>query len=203
MYKDYNDQELLYLVGESSEEATDILYDKYKEKVSIKVKKYISYAKKMGLEYNDLFQEGMVGLSKAIKSYSEQKDTIFSTFANLCIDRQIFSALAKARRKKHEFLNESLSLDFVIDDDGKTLLDCLFDSGSDPSLKLENDEKRKALYENLDNELTSLEKSVFDLKVAGFEYKEISKILNKSYKSIDSTLQRIRIKVKKLLDKYE
>ena len=197
--KEYNDQELMYLIKENNESALNILYEKYKEVVSVWAKKYAGIGKKIGLEYNDIFQEGMVGLSEAINSYVENKDTRFSSFANMCINRQICSVLIRYGRKKHNALNEAYSLDVAIDDDSKPLLDKLFDDLSDPSIKLESEEERKCLYNTLYKELTETERQVFDLRVSGFEYKEICIILNKSYKSVDSALQRIKLKVKKVL----
>lgn len=202
MYDDYNDQELLYLICESSEDATNILYDKYKSVIDMKVSKYKNFGKKVGLEYNDLFQEGMVGLTEAIRSYKDNRDTKFASFANVCIERQILSVLTTAKRKKHSFLNDSCSLDTSIDENGRTLLDVLFDDTFDPSLKVENDEAKEILYNSIYKEMSDFEKSVFDLKVIGLEYKEIAALLDKSYKSVDSALQRIRSKVKKVLDEY-
>lgn len=201
MYKNYDDYELMYLISESSEEASDILYKKYKDTVTIIAKKYINYGKKLGLELNDIVQEGMLGLSEAIESYKEHKDTKFSSFAVICIERQIITALLRSSRKKNMVLNESFSLDQEINGEGKTVLDFLFDDYSDPSIRIEDEEHKKQLQEAIDNELTPLEKEVFDLKLAGFEYKEIGTLLNKSYKSIDSALQRIRLKIKKVLTK--
>lgn len=200
MYKNYNDYELVYLIGEENEDALNVLYEKYKPIVILKLKKYIKYAKKIGLEYSDLFQEGMIGLSEAIANFKTKKDVQFSTFANLCIERQLFSALTRASRKKHNILNDSLSLDNSINDDDVTLLDFVFDKSADPSLYVESIENKKELYEKLSNVLTTLEKEVFNLKVNNFDYKEISMLLNKSYKSVDSAIQRIRAKVKKILD---
>lgn len=203
MYKEYNDQELIYLIAENNEDASNILYNKYKDIVNMKAKKYMVYASKVGIEYKDLVQEGMVGLSEAIKCYSDHKDTGFATFANICIDREILSILKKMGRKKYSSLNDSLSLDYKIDNSGKTLMDILYDYASDPSIKIDKEEKLKELYERLYKELSPFEKNVFDLKMCGFEYKEIGNLLNKSYKSIDSALQRIRVKVRKALDEYE
>lgn len=200
MYKEYDDGELLYLIGESNEEAQNVLYDKYKNIVSLKVKKYIKYANKLGLEYSDLYQEGMVGLSEAIVGYKEKKGTKFSTFANICIERQIFSALTRASRKKHTILNDSLSLDNTFDDDF-SLLNILFKKDSDPGVYLENKENIEELYENILNVLTPFETEVFKLKSNNFNYKEISTILDKSYKSIDTAIQRIKTKIKKILKK--
>lgn len=201
MYKDENDFELVYLIEENNEDALNILYDKYKPIIDMKTKRYIKYASKLGLEYNDLFQEGMVGLSEAINSFRAQKDVQFKTFANLCIERQIFSALKKASRKKHNVLNESLSLDDSINEDDTTLLDFIFDKNSDPSIYIETKESKRELFKEIDKSLTPFEKEVFNLKINNFDYKEISQLLNKSYKSIDSAIQRIRIKVKKILDR--
>lgn len=202
MYHDYNDQELLYLIYESSEDAVNILYDKYKSIIDIKVKKYWPIGKKVGLEYNDLFQEGMVGLTEAIKNYKDNKDTKFASFANVCIERQILSVLTSAQRKKHSLLNDSCSLDVTIDENGRTILDFIFDGTTDPSVKVENDEYNELLYGSLYSEMSDFERSVFDLKLLGLEYKEIASLLKKSYKSVDSALQRIRSKVKKVLEEY-
>ena len=202
MYDDYNDQELLYLISDCNEDASDILYDKYKGIIDIKVKKYRHLGKKVGLEYNDLFQEGMVGLAEAIKYYKDNKDTKFASFANVCIERQILSVLSSAQRKKHSFLNDSCSLDVCVDENGRTLLDFVFDDKIDPSVKVEDDEYNELLYNSIYKEMSDFEKSVFDLKILGLEYKEIASLLDKSYKSVDSALQRIRVKVKKVLEEY-
>jgi RNA polymerase sporulation-specific sigma factor len=181
MYKDENDFELVYLIEESNEDALNIIYEKYKPIIDIKIKRYIRYASRLGLEYNDLFQEGMVGLSEAIKSFKTKKDVQFKTFANLCIERQIFSALKKASRKKHNVLNESLSLDDSVNEDDSTLLDFLFDKNSDPSIYIESKESKKELFKEIDESLTPFEKEVFNLKINNFDYKEMSQLLNKSY----------------------
>ncbi len=200
MYKDQDDYELIYLVGENNETATNILYEKYKVIIELKAKKYLKYGKKLGLEYSDLVQEGMMGLTEAIKSFNDTKNAQFKTFANLCIERQIFSLLKKASRKKHTLLNDSISLDEKINEDDNTLLDIFFEKGKDPKELIEYRENKNELFEEIEKSLTPLEKEVFNLKVNGFDYKEISQLLNKSYKSIDSSIQRIRVKVRRILD---
>ena len=199
MYKDYNDHELLYLIGESNEEALNILYEKYRPIIELRANRYRLLGKKVGLEYNDLIQEGLIGLADAIKSYKDNKDVKFSSFANVCIERQILSILSYSTRKKHSFLNESYSLDDSIDKEGRTLLDVLFNYSSDPSVMIENQETKDKLYDDLYKELSSFEKNVLDLKLLGLEYKEIAALLDKSYKSVDSALQRIRFKLKKVI----
>ncbi|MDD3995341.1 MAG: sigma-70 family RNA polymerase sigma factor [Tenericutes bacterium] len=203
MYKNINDYELIYLVEEKDENALNILYDKYKPIVDLKAKKYLKYGKKIGLEYEDLYQEGMLGLSEAIVSFDQEKNAQFKTFANLCMERQIFSLLKKASRKKHTLLNDSVSLDEKINDDENTLLDVFFEKGTNPSELYEYKESKKELFEKIYSILTPLEKEVFDLKINNFDYNEISQLLNKSYKSVDSSIQRIRIKVRKIIDEIQ
>lgn len=203
-YKDYNDFELLYLVCEQNEEAYEILYNKYKPIVELKAKKYLKYAATKGLDYNDLIQEGMIGLSEAINDFKVQKDVKFSTFASLCIDRQISSAVLAANRKKHMVLNDSISLDDKVINNTKSLLEIIFDKkDSDPSEYIVSLETETETYNMIMKELTPFEKEVFDLKLKNFSYKEITEILGKSYKSIDSALQRIKGKLKKIIIEKE
>ena len=147
MYKDIDDYELIYLIEESNEQALNILYDKYKPIIDLKAKKYLKYGKKIGLEYQDLFQEGMLGLSEAINSFKDDKKAQFKTFANLCIERQIFSLLKKASRKKHTILNDSMSLDESINENENTLLDIFFEEGTDPDEMVEFKENKRELFE--------------------------------------------------------
>ena len=151
-----------------------------------------------GLDYNDLVQEGMIGLSEAIRDYRDDRNAKFSTFANLCIERQIGTALLRANRKKHQILNESLSFDDSFFDNNKPLSDYIPDYKEiDPSDYLIDLESKKEIYGKIIPLLTPLEQQVFELKVCGFNYKEIGLIINKSYKSVDSALQRIKNKIRK------
>lgn len=197
--EEYNDFELLYLTCGESEEAYDILYSKYKPLVEIKAKKYIRYGQSRGLDMNDLSQEGMIGLAEAIRDFKTHKDVKFSTFANMCIERQINSAITKANRIKHRSLNESLSLDDKVTDDNKPLIDTVSDSkDSDPSSYLVDLETKREFYEKVEDKLTPFELDVLYLRLKNFDYKEIALQLNKSYKSIDSALQRIKNKLRSI-----
>lgn len=203
-YEDYNDFELLYLTCSENEEAYDILYNKYKPMVEIKAKKYLRYAQSRGLDLNDLIQEGMIGLSEAIRDFKTQKKVKFSTFANMCIERQINSAITKANRIKHRSLNESLSLDDKVSNDDKSLIETIFDTNdTDPSNYLINKETTKEFYDKVTEKLTPFEFEVLCLRLKNFDYKEISNHLNKSYKSVDSALQRIKNKLKLIFDSKE
>ncbi|MFA5407322.1 MAG: sigma-70 family RNA polymerase sigma factor [Bacilli bacterium] len=198
-YEEYNDFELLYLTCAENDEAYDLLYTKYKSIVEIKAKKYLRYAQSKGLDLNDLIQECMIGLSEAIRDFKMQKEVKFSTFANLCIERQINSAIIRANRLKHRSLNESLSLDDKATDDDKPLIETVFSSSSsDLSDYLVDVEAKKEFFEKVEKRLTPFELQVLDLRLKNLNYKEIASRLTKSYKSVDSALQRIKAKLKTL-----
>lgn len=201
-YKEYNDYELIYLIREGNEEANDILYKKYRPVIELKAKKYYRSAKNKGLDYNDLVQEGMIGLSEALRDFNNYKDVKLSTFASLCIERQISTAITKAGRKKHMVLNESISYDFVSDDNHKPLLEYLIEEKEGNPLEYFVDkEGKKETFEKIRNELTDFEYQVLELKINNFNYNEIAVILDKAPKSIDNALQRIKRKARKILNK--
>lgn len=202
MYDDYNDNELIYLIYDFNGDANRILHEKYYKIIKIKVAKYRALAKRIGLDTCDLMQEGLLGLEEAINSYRDNKDMKFSSFANMCIERQILSVLNYHSRKKHTFLNDSCSID-VEDEKGRTMLDYSLKSDIDPLMMMEKEEEKNSIYDLMTKDLSKLEKEVFELKLNGLDYREIARLLNKSYKSIDSALQRIRVKLKKILNEME
>ena len=202
MYDDYNDNELIYLIYDFNEDANRILHEKYYKIIKIKVAKYRALAKRIGLDTCDLMQEGLLGLEEAINSYRDNKDMKFSSFANMCIERQILSVLNYHSRKKHTFLNDSCSID-VEDEKGRTMLDYSLKSDIDPLMMMEKEEEKNSIYDLMTIDLSKIEKEVFELKLNGLDYREIARLLNKSYKSIDSALQRIRVKLKKILNEME
>lgn len=202
MYDDYNDNELIYLIYDFNEEANIILHEKYYKIIKIKVAKYRALAKRIGLDTCDLMQEGLLGLEEAINSYRDNKDMKFSSFANMCIERQILSVVNYHSRKKHTFLNDSCSID-AEDEKGRTMLEYSLKSDIDPLVMMEKEEEKKSIYDLMTKDLSKLEKEVFELKLNGLDYREIARLLNKSYKSIDSALQRIRVKLKKILNEME
>ena len=152
------------------------------------------------LDLLDLIQEGNIGFNEAIRDFKSRKGVKFITFANLCIERQINGAVLAADRQKHKILNDSISLEntFAVK---KPLIYFLADQKEkDPSnyiIELEQEAELNLIIKQL---LTPLEQQVFELKLSNFSYKEIASILGKSYKSIDSTIQRIKNKLKKRLE---
>ena len=194
MYKDENDFELLYLVKEEDENAKNMFYEKYRPMVEIKAKKYYSQIQNKGYELNDLIQEGMIGLSNAIKDFNEDEETKFLTFANVCIERSIIDFIREINRQKHQALNTSISIDQTTSS-GRTLLDFLNDDSNNPENSFIFLEEQEELKNRVKENLSDFEKEVFDLRFEGFTYQEIAILLNKSIKSIDGTISRIKQKI--------
>lgn len=199
MIKQYEDDyELLYMVCEDNEDAVSTIFKKYEPVIDYYARKYVKLVDGKGLDYNDLYQEGLIGLDSAIKTYKDQKNIKFSTFAFVCIKRKIMSAIRKANRKKHSILNESYSIDYKLDDNNS--FDNLI-SNNERSIDDLLVGKEQAVFFNkrIEECLTKFEKQVYELKVYGFSNEEISKTLNKTSKSIESVLFRIRVKLRKIL----
>ena len=203
MYKE-NDNELLYLISENNEDAKDIFYDRYKDIIEIKAKKYAKFLTSKGYELNDLIQEGMIGLSQAIVDYKEQKNVQFSTFANICIDRQMFSFIRNITRDKHRILNDSISIDTTTDTSGRPLIDLLFDDKNiNPEESFIEMEEKNELFNQIKEVLTESEYNVFELRMQGFTYKEIAVLLNITPKAVDGSISRIKNKVQNIIKNNE
>ena len=203
-YGDYNDHELIYLINDNNEVANDLMYEKYKPLVMHYARKYSLSTKKSGVDVNDLFQEGMLGLYNAIKHYKEDSAASFWTFASVCIDRAICNATRNSNTKKQAYLNDSLSLDYVYDFYETTLVDFISDGDKhNPENIVTSKDEEKRLYNLISKNLSSSEHEIFELKRLGFNYDEISEILDISKKKITNTMQRVRYKVTKLIDGFE
>lgn len=197
-YKDLNDFELISYVRENSEEANRLLFEKYKPLIESNARKLLKFCKYNGLEFPDLVQEGMLGLSRAIDTFNESKETSFFTYAKTCIERKQRSIIVMSGRQKHKALNESLPFE-VYDEDEKDLKSVdifLADNSYNPETVLQDLEDGNELKEKIKNLLTNFELEVFELKIAGFDYNEISEILEKDKKQIDNAIQRIKTKLK-------
>ncbi len=201
-YTDYEDDgELLYLISENSEEANEVICKKYDPVIAYHANKYSTYVEGKGLDYNDLYQEGLFGLLNAIESFKEQKDIKFSTFAFLCIKRKIVTAVKKANRKKHSILNESYSLDYKQNEDDQRGFENTLSTDVGGLENLLVSKENEAFYnKRLNEDLTDFEKMVYDLRINNFSYDEIAASLGKTPKSISGALERIRIKIKNILN---
>lgn len=199
-YKDYSDSELMYLVKESNEDAKDIILEKYRYVIDIIFSKYKSLGKNLGLESSDLYQEALLGFMDAVNNYSEKKDVKLVTFISFCVRRRLNMALMKANRVKHRFLNDSLSLEHYYDNIDATMMDLISDNEeNNPLNNLMNEEEFLDLNEKIKEHLSKNEHEVYELLRNGFSYTEIATLLDKTPKSVDNAIQRIKGKVRKIL----
>ena len=201
MEKEYSDSELLMMMNEHSDVAKDLLYAKYEYIVKIYVKKYKKMAYVLGMEIKDLNQEALVGFADALNSYNEKENTKLSTFISLCVERRIQTSLLKASRKKNITLNEALSLEHTYEEFDSTLADIISDNNeNNPLTKMTRKEHYSCILNDISNLLSSSEKDVLYLMLDGFTYKEIATILNQDVKSIDNAIQRIKNKIKDIIE---
>ena len=195
-YKDFNDYELVSYIHEGNEDANNILIKKYEPLINKISLKMLPYCKNNGLELADLVQEGMIGLNHAIDRYQEQENILFYTYAKKCIERKIISVVITSNRSKNKILNESVSYD----DEENKIIKYLQDSNPSPLEEIMDLETQENLLNKVKNILTEFEEEVFQLHISGFKYKEIAEMLDKTPKSIDNTIQRIKTKIKKQLN---
>ena len=196
-YEELTDEELIALFRDGDQDAMEKLLNKYKEMVLGKARSmYI-----LGGDSDDLIQEGMLGLFKAVRDYDCGRDASFRTFAQLCVTRQLYTAVKASSRKKHLPLNTAISLSRPVREDGEEeeeFLDCLeADASSNPEVYLIGQEEMERLEEKIERELSPFEKQVLELHLTGMGYVEIAHVLNRDEKSTDNALQRIRTKLKK------
>ena len=194
--KNKTDAELVICARDGNETALEILLDKYKELVNMKVGKYFI----IGAEREDIIQEGMIGLYKAVKNFEADKQNSFKSFANLCIERQLITAIKTSNRQKHIPLNSSLSLNTTVYDseDDVSLIE-FFNSNTveDPLDTITKKEYYKLIENKIDEHLSSFEKQVLRRFAAGDSYVKIAEKLDAPVKSIDNAIQRIRKKANK------
>lgn len=197
-YEQKTDEELLVLFQNGETEVMDFLLEKYKYLVRMKANTMFL----LGGDTDDLIQEGMIGLFKAIRDYRQDKDSSFATFAGLCITRQIYKAVEAASRKKHGPLNSYVSLSVGDDKQATEHLhqQMKVAQWNDPESLLIDQEEMETFFRKLQNSLSPLERQVLDLHLAGNNYHAIAEILGKPEKSIDNALQRMKQKISRLRD---
>lgn len=193
-YETYSDEELIARLREGDSDIADYLMEKYKPLV----RKKTNAMYLIGGENEDLIQEGMIGLFKAIRDYNKEKECSFFSFADLCISRQLYSALESSNRKKHQPLNTYVSFSLSEEENGVALENLLSGQGIDPEQIMIDKERQREFGTKLQEKLSSMEKTVLYLYLEGKSYTRIGEILNKPAKSIDNSLQRIRSKIKQL-----
>ncbi|MGP4066966.1 RNA polymerase sporulation sigma factor SigH [Oceanobacillus sp. M65] len=198
-FQTLDDDEVLQLVHAGNSHALDFLIHKYRNFVRAKARTYFL----IGADKEDIIQEGMIGLYKAIRDFDGDKLSSFKAFAELCVTRQIITAIKTATRQKHIPLNSYVSLDKPMYDEEseRTLLDVIAGSKAiDPQEMLLHREKFGDMELKLSELLSELEKKVLHLYLDGCTYQEISGKLNRHVKSIDNALQRVKKKLEQLLE---
>lgn len=192
------DEVLAGLAQAGDREAEDILIRRYVEMIRGKAHLYFI----VGADSEDVIQEGMIGLFKAIHDYSGNREATFKTFAELCINRQILTAVKTASRRKHQPLNDSVSLSTPVDETGGgTLEESLGgDMASNPEAVFMENTLSLLLTDENSTLFSSMERRVLKEYLAGKKYSEIAQSLGKSYKAVDNAMQRIRRKISEYMN---
>lgn len=197
IYADYSDEELIGLLREGRRDITDYIMEKYKGMVKAKARSMFL----LGGDSDDLIQEGMIGLFKAVRDYDSGRDASFSTFAELCVSRQMYTAVQASTRKKHMPLNTYISLYGTQGEaEEAELMNAIpADSEKSPEELFIDRENVEVLERTIEKELSAFEKQVLDLYITGMRTAQIARVLGRDAKSTDNALSRIRSKLRKAI----
>jgi len=198
-----NDYELIMLYREEDEDAKNILYLKYKFIIDILIKKYQKLITALNIDMQEIFSECTVGFSDGLRSYQEDRDSTLPSFISLCVERRLTGVIRKYNREKYKIINDSYSLDYFYEQFGRPLMDILVDNSNEPLDNMMEEEEYKELLDCIKKSLSQRENQVFSLMISGFEYHQIATILHKTTKQIDNTMQRIKLKIKDILENRE
>lgn len=199
-YENQSDEELIMLLRDGDEKIIDYLIEKYKDLVRKKAGSMFI----LGADRDDLLQEGMIGLYKAVRDYDPGRDASFYTFADLCVARQIYKAVEAGNRKKHAPLNTYISIYVDENDKFESPKDALNEAilsvpDKGPEEEIIDKEEAQLLEKKLFDALSDFERQVLNLKVTGMDYTEIARVLGRDEKSTDNALSRIKMKVRKIV----
>jgi RNA polymerase sporulation-specific sigma factor len=196
-YKEYSDELLVRMARDGDEKAENFLLKKYKDFVRSKARAYFL----VGGDSDDLIQEGMIGLYNAIGHYDESMASSFMTYAAICINNKLISAVSADGRQKNAPLNGYVSIySSITDETGEeaSLSDVLPDTENiNPEAIILNEEQEKLTINRLFGKLSALEKEILSYYMEGMSYSEIAKLIGKTEKSVDNAIQRIRLKMRK------
>ena len=195
------DEELVRLVQQGDKRAQEDLLLKYKPLVKTRARTYFL----IGADTEDIIQEGMIGLFKAVRDYDAGRDASFYTFADLCVSRQMYNAVQASRREKHAPLNSYISLyeDMAeTEEDGAMELVNVIASNieTNPEQIFIDKENVAQIEAIIEKELSSFEKQVLDLYITGMAYSQIAKVLGRDEKSTDNALQRLKTKLRRAVN---
>ncbi|HIT73646.1 RNA polymerase factor sigma-70 [Tyzzerella sp. An114] len=201
-YINMHDEDVIDLIKSGDTDAQEYIFGKYKNVVKMKSRAYFL----IGADSEDIIQEGMIGLYKAIRDFQKDKNASFKVFAELCINRQIITAIKTATRQKHMPLNSYVSLNKSAfnDDSEETYMDILKTVDEmNPEALLIGQENKDYIESNIGKILSDFERKVLGYYLQGKSYFEISKISGKPEKSVDNALQRVKKKIEKFMEEKE
>jgi RNA polymerase sporulation-specific sigma factor len=200
-YKNMTDDKVVELVQSGDENALNFIMGKYKPTVNMKASKFFA----IGVEKDDIIQEGLIGLYKATQSYSGDKQNSFKSFANMCIERQLITVVKSANRQKNIPLNSAFSLNAPIYEDGETDAIEVLDTNfvEDPLDTIANKEYMSQMESKIDENLSDFERKVLIQYKQGKSYNDIAKEVNSKVKSVDTAIQRIRKKANKIKNQID
>jgi len=196
-YLDYNDYELVYLAQEKNEIATEILLKKYEVLLKKLSKEFFGKLKECSILFSEVYNEAILGFYQAIENFNQDDNSVFKTFAFMCVNRKLNALIAKNYCKKNKFNNETITLDY---EDEFCFYDILSDNIT-PESEMIDKESFYDLRLKIKKVLTNEEYTVYLLKLRGYRYIEIARILNVNKKSIYHIVERIKIKIEKILNK--
>ena len=195
---DIDDNELLSLLADDEENIKDIIYEKYGYLIETVIKKYYRFIKILQIDYQEVYCEASFGFSDGINCFNENKNASFKTFLTLCIERRINKLLSKYSSKKAQIINETLSLEVNVNGSALLLSDVIIDdASSDPLNNLTSLETYAEIIDIAKETLSEFEYTVFTYMINNVSYQEIARILEKTPKQIDNTIQRIKLKMRK------
>lgn len=200
-YDDLADEEIIIQIRQGDNPGVDYLMEKYKNLVRKKARALYL----IGGDSDDLIQEGMIGLFKALRDYDSGRDASFLTFADLCVSRQMYTAVQASKRQKHIPLNTYVSLYGSVGtnrdgEEEESLVNVLSDvAGTNPEDVVIDRENVIQLEQTIERELSGFEKQVLDLYLTGMSYQQIAKVLGRDDKSTDNALQRIKTKLRRAI----
>ena len=198
----YDEEEnmMIDMISESNEDILNALYEKYVPLIEYLVKKYSHKARELGLEKIDLMQEANLAFSDAIHNFNPDGEASLKTFISLCVERRLIKVLEKNSTQKSQMEKHALSLDYEYDQDGSALTDFIADASLDPSMRYLEKEELEDLKKRIQKRLSNFEYQVYEYMIQGYDYQKIAEILDKNPKQIDNTIQRIRVKLRYIME---
>lgn len=199
-----NENELASMISTNDEDVKNVIYENYSYLIDVLIKKYASVIAKFQIDEAEIRCEASYGFSDGINSFNENKDASLKTFLSLCVERRITNYINKCSTRKAKVINDTISLNATNEESGTSLIDSIKDDDKyDPLKTIELNETYNEIIDLAKDTLSEAEYTVFVYMINNVGYQDIAKLLDKSPKQIDNTIQRIKLKMRKVLDNIE